>query len=129
MDGADTDLPVETDTRHENIALKVFKDSKIHRQTSVVLGNHGDVTSVEAGSIKVTIIVKTVADFQQLLNDIKTGCIQHRFKQWIISHDKHFDHACAVRADVTAAERATVRGQLEQHTRLFSEAGMGKLCG
>ena len=122
---SDTDLSV--DPRHESMALKVFKDSKIQRQTSVVLGNHGDVTSVVAGSIKVTIVVKTVADLQQLLHDIDTGCIQHRFKQWIMSHDKHFDHACAVKAEVTPAERASARNELEYHNILSRGAGRNLL--
>ena len=89
----------------------------------MILGNHGNVSTVVTGSVKITIILQTLSDLERLRNDVRTGCIEERFKGWIESNSDKFDRRCVVKARTSEEEVARAEGQLRHYFETLGEIG------
>ena len=110
--------------RREAEALKILTTSdQLTRQASVVLGNHGRICDVTAGSIHVTVNMRTASDLEHLLAEVESGCVQQRMLTWLMASNRMFTKDDVIRAEVKEDEYASAMRNLREHENSVHKAG------
>ena len=110
--------------RREQTALQLITESqKAFQQASVVIGNHGRICDVVAGSIHVTLVMRTASDLQHLLAEVTSGCVQQRMLTWLIASNRMFSRNDVIRAEVKEDECSSAMRILQEHENSVQNAG------
>ena len=109
--------------RREQTALQLITESqKAFQQASVVIGNHGRICDVVAGSIRVTLVMRTASDLQHLLAEVTSGCVQQRMLTWLIASNRMFSKNDVIRAEVKEDECSSAMRILQEHENSVQNA-------
>ena len=76
-----------------------------------------------AGSIHVTLVMRTASDLQHLLAEVTSGCVQQRMLTWLIASNRMFSRNDVIRAEVKEDECSSAMRILQEHENSVQNAG------